>query len=192
MNDDPGNKTAYVTIGVLIFLLVVGVALAGKPKSKTTPPKPLSNARAVLVSGGGVARTIVVSPCNTPVASTEREIAAGRPAPNAVTLGLPAGPDARAVLVPDCLKASAGATASGSLPAAAFVLPIGTRVAANTTLQIGAQTQILVPSGSRARTVIVPPCSAVPAKRPVPGRNGRQDVVLSPGGGTDTATAPEC
>jgi len=200
MNDgkaQQSNKTVYVTIGVLLLLLGVGSAL-GEIVSKSQsappppPPAPLDNARAVLLAGDdGVTRTVVVAPCNTPVAATKREVAAGRPAPNAVTVELPADPEGRAVLVPDCLEASAGATASGSLPAAAFVLPIGTEAAENKVLQIGAQTQVIVPGGSPVRTVIVPPCSGTPAK-PAPGNRGEQDVVLSPASGTDTATAPEC
>lgn len=193
MSNEQGNTTVYVTIGVLFVLLLLGGAAGSKPKPKPPAPKPLDNARAVLLAGGdGVTRTLVVPPCNAPVGSTERDVAAGRPPPNAVILELPAGSEPRAVLVPDCLEASAGVTASGSLPAAAFVLPIGTRAAANPTLQVGAQTQIIVPAGSRAHTIIVPPCSGAASSQPVPNQRGRQDVVLSPNAGTDRATAPDC
>jgi hypothetical protein len=180
------NRTVWIAIGVLALLLIIGSA-AGGGKSKTSkppPPPPLDNARAVIISGGdGSARTVVVSPCQAPVASTRQNVGKHRPTRNAVVFETPAQPAARIVLVPDCIKPDPGQTASGESPAAAFVLPVGSQKPSSPTLKVAAQTQVLVPRGSRATTVIVPPCTGAAVKR---------DVVLSPGPGTTVATAPAC
>jgi len=178
------NRTVYVIIGVLALLLLIGSSVGGKSKSAAAPPKPVDNARAVLVAGGdGVDRTIVVAPCNA-AAESVQDGSAPRPTANSVALQLPAAPAPRIVLVPDCVEKRSGAfTASKELPAAAFVLPVGSRTPGSPALKVAAQTQVLVPRGSRAAIVIVPPCTGSAAK---------QDVVLSPAAGIAIATAQPC
>ncbi|MGI8623817.1 MAG: hypothetical protein ACR2NB_10120 [Solirubrobacteraceae bacterium] len=181
------NRSVWVIIGGLLLVLLIGSDLGGKSKpAPPPPPKPLDNARAVLVAGGdGVARTIVVPPCNAPPVSAPQDGSAAQSTPNGVTLRLSAAPAARVVLVPDCVKKSTGGAfkASGELPASAFVLPVGSQAPGSPALKVGAQTQVLVPGGSRAATVIVAPCTGAVAKK---------DVILSPGPGTSTAAAQPC
>jgi hypothetical protein len=72
--------------------------------------------------------------------------------------------------------------ASG-LPAAAFVLPVGTRSNRLQVPPMRASAQLLVPSQGRARVLVVSPCR----------KAARQDAVLEPDQpGTTVATAPEC
>lgn len=173
-----GNRSVWIIIGALLFVFVIGSAVGGKSKSKPAPPKPLDNARAVLLPGGdGIDRTIVVPACNAPPD-------AAQPDDKAVVLQLTAGETARVVLVPDCIEKRDGAfEESGELPSAAFVLPVGSQSPRSPALKVVAETQVLVPHGSRATTVVVAPCTGVAAKK---------DVVLSPGEGATSDAAPPC
>lgn len=201
MREPAVNRVPLAVMVGLVAVLVIGAVAADSLKSKgtTEPPGPLDNARAVLLpAGDGIERRVVVPPCNTPPESTASDVAAGRPAPNAAMFQLSGGDDEQAVLVPDCIRGSTAVTAGGDLPAAAFVLPVGVRAAANPTLQIGAQSQIILPAGSSARTVVVPPCtgarprpSGTPTTPAAAGATG-SDVVLDPREGTDVVTAPSC
>lgn len=182
---DGGNRSVWVILGGLLLLLLIGSAMGGKSKTKAPPPKPLDNARAVLVSGGdGIGRTIIVPGCNGPSVPPAKDGGPPRPTENGVALQLPAAPAGRLILVPDCVKKSPDAFKSSSeLPSAAFVLPVGSQTPGSPPLKLGAQTEVLVPRGSRAETVIVPPCT---------GEGIKKDVVLSPGPGTTTGTAQRC
>lgn len=201
MREPAVNRVPLAVMVGLVAVLVIGAVAADSLKSKgtTEPPGPLDNARAVLLpAGDGIDRRVVVPPCNTPPESTANDVAAGRPAPNAAMFQLPGAGEEQAVLVPDCIRGSTAVTAGGDLPAAAFVLPVGVRAAANPTLQIGAQSQIILPAGSSARTVVVPPCtgarprpSGTPTTPAAAGATG-SDVVLDPHEGTDVVTAPSC
>ena len=201
MREPAVNRTPLAVMVGLVAVLVIGAVVADslKGKSTTEPPGPLDNARAVLLpAGDGIDRRVVVPPCNTPPESTANDVAAGRPVPNAALFRVSGTGEAQAVLVPDCIRGSTAVTAGGDLPAAAFVLPVGVRAAANPTLQIGAQSQIIVPAGSSARTVVVPPCtgarprpSGTPTTPAAGGATG-SDVVLDPREGTDVVTAPSC
>lgn len=201
MREPAVNRVPLAVMVGLVAVLVIGAVAADSLKSKgtTEPPGPLDNARAVLLpAGDGIDRRVVVPPCNTPPESTANDVAAGRPAPNAAMFQLSGADEEQAVLVPDCIRGSTAVTAGGDLPAAAFVLPVGVRAAANPTLQIGAQSQIILPAGSSARTVVVPPCtgarprpSGTPTTPAAAGATG-SDVVLDPREGTDVVTAPSC
>ena len=202
MREPAVNRTPLAVMVGLVVVLVLGAVAAASLKGKKTttePPGPLDNARAVLLpAGDGVDRRVVVPPCRTPPETTANDVAAGRPAPNAVMFQVSATGEAQAVLVPDCIRGSTAVTATGDVPTAAFVLPVGVRAPANPTLQIGAQSQVIVPAGSSARTVVVPPCtgarprpSGTPTTPAAAGAPGA-DVVLDPRGGTDVVTAPSC
>jgi hypothetical protein len=196
------NRTPLAVMVGLIAVMVIGAVAADslKSESSTVPPEPLDNARAVLLqSGDGVARTVVVPPCRTPPETTANDIAAGRPVPNAVLFRLSRSGAAQAVLVPECIRGSTAVTAGGDLPAAAFVLPVGVRATANPTLQIGAQSQVIVPAGSSARAIVVPPCagarprpSGTPAMPAAAGTPGSDVVLDEPRGDTDVVIAPSC
>ncbi|MDQ3609849.1 MAG: hypothetical protein M3459_13280 [Actinomycetota bacterium] len=202
MREPAVNRTPLAVMVGLVVVMVIGAVAADSLKGKKTstePPVPVDNARAVLLpAGDGVDRRVVVPPCRTPPETTANDLAAGRPVPNAAVFRLSGSGEAQAVLVPDCIRGSTAVTAGGDLPAAAFVLPVGVRAATNPTLQIAAQSQIIVPAGSGARTVVVPPCTGArprpsgtpttPAAAGVPG----SDVVLDPSGETDVVTAPSC
>jgi len=195
------NRTPFAVMVGLVVVMVLGSVAADslKSESSTNPPAPLDNARAVLLpSGDGIDRTVVVPPCRTPPETTADDVQAGRPAPNAVLFSLSSAGEAQAVMVPECIRGSTAVTVDGDLPAAAFVLPVGIREAANPRLQIGAQSQLIVPAGSSVRTVVVPPCtgsrprpSGTPATPAAAGATG-SDVVLDPRGDTDLVTAPSC
>ncbi len=202
MREPAVNRTPLVVMVGLVLVMVIGAVAADSLKGKkgtTEPPGPLDNARAVLLpAGDGIDRTVVVPPCNTPPESTANDVSAGRPAPNATMFQLSAADEGQAVLVPDCIRGSTAVTAGGDLPAAAFVLPVGVRAAANQTLQVGAQSQVIVPAGSSARIVVVPPCtgarprpSGTPTTPAAAGATG-SDVILDPREGTDVVTAPSC
>lgn len=179
--DKGGNRTIWLSIGGLALALIIGAAVAGGGKSKSTPlpPPPLDDARAVLIAGAdNTDRTLLVPPCNGPPGSARRNLAAGRPTSNSVVLRVPASLSARVVLVPDCVKGT-----SDEAPAAAFVLPVGSQSPRSGALKLVAQTQVLVPRGSRAKTLIVPPCA---------GDVPKQDTILSPEAPTPVVTAPRC
>lgn len=181
--DDGRNRSIWIIIGGLLLVFVIGSAGGGKSKSTPPPPKPLDNARAVLLPGGdGVDRTLLVPPCGAPPPSAKGSVRT--PTPDAVTLQVAAGPAARVVLVPDCIAKRAGAFKANAVKSsAAFVLPVGSQSPRSPALKVGAQTQILVPRGSPAATLIVPPCTGAAPKR---------NLVLSPAPGATEASAQQC
>jgi hypothetical protein len=94
---------------------------------------------------------------------------------------LPRGSGDRAVLIPNCTRQSGGVTSG--LPAAAFVLPVGTRSNQLQVPPLRASAQLLVPSEGKARVLVVTPCKSA----------ARQDAVLEPDDpGSEVATAPDC
>lgn len=202
MREPAVNRTPLAVMVGLVLVMVIGAVAANslKGKGNTEPPGPLDNARALLLpAGDGIDRRVVVPPCNTPPETTANDVAAGRPVPNAVLFGLTGAQEGQAVLVPDCIRGSTAVTSGGDVPAAAFLLPVGFRASANPTLQIGAQSQLIVPAGSSARTVVVPPCtgarprpSGTPTTPAAAGAPGADVVLDDPRGGTDVVTAPSC
>jgi hypothetical protein len=180
------NRIPFIVGGVLIVVFAVGiVAFGGSKKSKgaTVPPE---NARALSVPANQ-ARTVVVAPCNTPVQQTAASAAKGQPTPGATTFQLPRGGGVRFVLVPHC-QPKAGVTEDpGAIPSAAFVLANGQRPVEGqggnlSVAGANARTQLILPNGSGARTIVVPPCKKK--------ASGKRDVAL-PGNGS-TVVAPGC
>jgi hypothetical protein len=184
----PQNKVPWVVGGILIVVLGIGVIAFGGKKKKSGPKVPPENARALSLPTSR-ARTVVVAPCNTPVDQTASHAARGESTPGATTLQVPAGSGVRYVLVPHC--GAAGVTSNpGNIPSAAYVLAAGERPPEGQggSLSAGgftARTQLILPNGSTATTVVVPPCKEKTA--------GKRDVVLgSEKAGSDTVVAPTC
>jgi hypothetical protein len=185
---DPNRTVLWVICGIIVVFVLGGVVIGKKsePKKSTTPP---DSARAVVVPTDDVSRTVVVSPCNTPASETVADAESGRPTPDSVRFELPQGSGARAVLIPHCNAKTGAATASGDLPAAAFVLPVGTKVPSYKANSVGAQLQVLLPTETEVRTVVVPPCSG---KQTTP-RRVQEDALVEPTEpGSKVATAPPC
>src|SRR3954451_1419946 len=175
------NRIPFVVAGVLIVLLGGGVILTKSSKKSSGPKVPPETARALSVPAN-VPRTVVVAPCNTPVQQTK-----GPGTPGSTALQLPAGGGTRYVLVPHCLPKAGVTESPGAIPSAAFVLPSGDRPAEGQggSLVAGhlvARTQLLLPNGAKATTIVVPPCTKKTA--------GKRDVALS--GDSRTVTAPKC
>ena len=191
------NRTLAWVIGTIIALFLIGGLLIGKkeePKPGQPPAPP--NARALVVPTDDAARTVIVSPCQTNVQETAEEVEGGESVPNTVRVELPRRSGDRAIFVPHCSPQSGGV--SSGRPAAAFILPMGSK---SKTLQmppLNAESQLLVQTDSEARTVVVPPCTGQiggEAGRPAPEIEGgrEQDVVLEPeDNGSDVAVAPQC
>jgi hypothetical protein len=184
------NKLPWVVGGILIAVLVVGaLALGGDKEKKAAPVAPPENARALSLPVNR-ARTVIVPPCNTPVPQTTRSAARGQGTPGATTLALPRGSGVRFVLVPHCLPDAGVTSAPGNLPSAAFVLPGAERPTEGQRGsfiygELNARTQLILPNGSTARTIVVPPCAKKTA--------GKRDVVLdAPRAGSRTVVAPSC
>jgi hypothetical protein len=142
------NRTVLYVIAAIIVLFVVGGLVVGSKQKKTKTPLPPANARAVVVPTDDAARTLVVAPCRTPLADTVADARAGRSTPNTVRVQLPRGSGDRAVLVPNCSPQTGGV--SSGLPAAAFVLPVGTRSNRLQVPPMRASAQLLVPEGGAA------------------------------------------
>src|SRR3954451_3441626 len=180
------NRIPFVVAGVLIVLLGGGVILFKGNKKKSGPTVPQETARALSVPTNQ-ARTVIVSPCNTPVQQTTSAVKNGEAPPGATTVALPAGAGTRYVLVPHCLPKAGVTETPGPIPSAAFVLPAGDRPAEGQagSLVVGsfvARTQLLLPNGAKTSTVVVPPCTEKTA--------GKRDVALS--GDSGTVAAPKC
>ena len=184
------NKVPWIVAGVLVAVLVIGaVAVSGKKKKSQTPKPPPESARALALPAKR-GHLVVVPPCNTPVEQTTRAAARGQGTPGATTLEVPAGRAVRFVLVPHCQPKAGVTSTPGNIPSAAFVLPDGQRPVEGqggsfTAAGVTARTQLILPSGSNASTVVVPPCRKKTA--------GKRDVVLgSQKAGSHTVVAPSC
>lgn len=190
--DEGGTKVPWFVAGFLVVLLILAGSVAGGSSSmsmSTMPMPPPANARGVLLPADGVPRTVVVPSCGTP-ASIASQTGPSGSGPGVVRLQLSGSSGARALLVPDCTKPKGGAPAPGAPPpSAAFLLPVGTTQLQDSSAQLSSRSQVLVPAGSRAKTVVVPAC--VTGGQAPPGAK-HQDVVLSPKQGSDSATAPSC
>lgn len=173
-------------IGAGLVLLLVAVSIAASAlKGKKPAPK---GARALIVPTADRARTVVVPPCNTGEPVTGATAASQVRTLGATAVQLPRGSGTRVVMIPRC-TAGAGTTANpgANLPSAAFVLRIGARVPPDRTGALGGfRSQLIVPTGSQASTIVVPPCTGE-------GASGRRAVVLAPRAGqSHTALAPSC
>jgi hypothetical protein len=186
----PKNKIPWIVGGVLIAVLVIGVlAFTGGKKESKAPTVPPESARALALPAKRP-YTVVVPPCNTPVQQTSRLAARGEAVPGATTLELRRASSVRFVLVPHCQPNGGVTSAPGNLPSAAFVLPGGERPTEGqggsfTSGGVTARTQLILPDGSSASTVVVPPCRKRTA--------GKRDVVLGErNAGARTVVAPTC
>lgn len=197
---DASNRTLVVIMAVVALLFIVGGLAIGKKKEEMMmqPTLPPANARALIVPTEDRARTVVVAPCGTDAADTARNQRKDRATPNTIRFDLPRGSGDRAVLVPDCSpQAGVSASASG-IPSAAFILPVGTRENSLQIPPLRAESQLIVPQGGKARTVVLGPCSGLQggeAGKPVPAKTGgqSQDAVLEPEAGQGTVvTAAQC
>ena len=181
------NRTAVFVIAALaVILLIAGVAGGGKKKSKPTSFLQGGNFRAVVVPTDRP-RTVVVTPCDAP---SPRADEGALTTPGVITVRLAQLPGSkRTVLVPRCLAPKGTAlNGTANLPSAAFVLKPGEQP----TIQpkpatTGVQSQVLVPTDSKASTIIVPPCRA--GTKPIGGT--AREVVLAPKA-TGMAVAPAC
>lgn len=187
-----GQGTSNMPEAIMLGLVVVGVVgvilVGGK---KPTPPID-EGVRAVVVPTADAPRTVVIPPCGTGERITSRNASLQAETPGATVLQMPTSPDARLVLVPRCFAdtASAGAKKVAKVPSSAFVVPADKQVEPTTTASAGhakiaSRPQVIVPSDSPGRTIIVPPCEGI-------GREG-QATVLRPQPGSPTALiAPTC
>lgn len=188
----PKNRTVWIVGGVLAVVILIGalVAGSGKKKSKAAPKPPVTSRAVVLPASQS--RTVVVPPCSTPLGATTRSAAAGRPTPGATTFALPARRGSYTLMVPNCQPTNPGSTdAGGSIPSAAFVLGDRSRLGKDSEGEIvadgvAANSQLLLPDGSRASTIVVPPC------RKKPDDNERDAVLAAARGNSDLAVAPTC
>ncbi len=190
------NRTVLYVMGTIAAIFIIAGLIVGKKEPQPALPPPPPNSRAVVVPTDDAARTLVVSPCQTNVSETSRDVERGESTPNTVRVELPRGGGDRAVMVPHCSPNSGGV--SSGRPAAAFILPVDTREKELHIPPLRAEAQLIVPRDGPARTVVVSPCTGEiggEAGRPAPSVEGgrEQDVILEPeNDGTDVATAPQC
>lgn len=170
----PYRTPLLVIAGVAFVLLVGGLVAPKKSKAPPVPPPPPADARAIVLSGDGTTRTIVIPTCGETT-----------PGPDGNVRFSLSG--TRTVLVPDC-AAPTSPPSSAPKQSSALVLPVGADKLVDAALLVGTRQQVLVPAGSKARTIVVPPC--IHGRAPG-GPAKHQDVIISPAGAT-TATAPAC
>jgi hypothetical protein len=185
------NRVPWIAGGALIVVLAAGALLlgGGKKKGSASPATAPETARAVVVPTDR-ARTIIVPPCQTPVQDTVDQARSGQATPGATTVELPRGPGVRTLFVPHCQPGTGATNAEGSVPSLAVVLA-GTERLTEDQGSIRAEgflarSQIVLPGGSSATTIVVPPCAKKGAAK------GR-DAALNPEqGSSELAVAPSC
>lgn len=192
------NRTLFVIMAIVALLFVAAGLAIGKKETPPEKPLPPGNARALVVPTDDAARTVVVAPCGTDAEETAREAREDKATPNTVRFEFPRGGGDRAVLIPDCSPQAGVSAGASGLPAAAFVLPVGTRENSLQVPPLRGESQLVVPQRSETRTVVLAPCSGLQggeAGKPVPAKEGgqAQDAVLEPEAGQgDLVTAPQC
>jgi hypothetical protein len=193
------NRTLLWIMLVVGAIFVIGGVAVGKKKTESTePPLPPGNARALVLPTDDSARTVVIAPCGTDPDESARDAQEDQSTPNTVRLEFPRGGGDRALLVPDCSPHAGVSGQVSGVPAAAFVLPVGTRERHLQVPPLRAESQLIVPTAGKAKTVVVSPCTGQlggEAGRPAPSREGgaNQDAVLEPEEGQgDLVVAPLC
>jgi hypothetical protein len=194
------NRTVFVIMAVIAALFLLGGVFIGKTKEEEMPPPPAppGNARALVLPSDDAARTVVVAPCNTDPEETADDAREDRATPNTVRFEFPRGGGDRALLVPDCSPKAGVSGSNSGLPAAAFVLPVGSKENRLQMPLLRAESQALVPQEGKAKTVVISPCTGQlggEAGKPAPSREGgdNQDAVLEPEEGQgDLVVAPLC
>jgi hypothetical protein len=186
------NPVPWIVGGALIVLFVViaAVGSGGGSKSKSKAKSPPEGGRAVVLPVER-SRTVVVPPCSTPVSTTARNAAAGRATPGATAVALPEGPGVRTLLVPHCLPRTGATNAAGNLPSAAFIVAGSERLTegqegAVTAAGITARSKLILPDGSDATTIVVPPC-----RKKATGK-GRDTVLSAARRSPKVVVAPSC
>jgi hypothetical protein len=185
---DRSNRVPWAVGGVLVLGLAIGAIVAGGEEVAPPPPvpNPPESARALSVPTNRT-RLLVVSPCGAPVDETARQALQGRAPVGATRVELPEAAGDRTVLVPHC-QTEGGVTSSGTA-SAAVVAASGRQL---TEVQGGglaagplaAKSQVILPGGSAASIVVIPPCRTPDATQ------GR-DAIL-PVEGTEVVVAPSC
>ncbi|MDQ3849678.1 MAG: hypothetical protein M3296_03570 [Actinomycetota bacterium] len=176
-----GNtRVPWVVMGVLIFLFVLGGIVVGTKKTGSPDP----GVRAVIVPTANQARTVVIPPCDTGVPITDRNAAAQVETPGATVVGLPKSTVTRSVLVPQC--ASALELPPGQRPPSEAVVlaPGATPKTRKDKVKVAAESQVIVPNDSDARTVVVPACTT--------GKGGEDRVLRARAGRSRAVIAPTC
>jgi hypothetical protein len=193
------NRTLVVIMAAIAALFIaIGVAVGKKQeKAMEKPPLP-GNARALVLPSDDSARTVVIAPCGTDPKESANDAREDRATPNTVRFTFPRGGGDRAVMVPDCSPKAGVSGSNSGLPAAAFILPVGTRENRLEVPPLRAESQAFVPQGGKAKTIVISPCTGQlggEAGKPAPSRTGgaNQDAVLEPEQGQgDLVVAPLC
>jgi hypothetical protein len=186
---DRSNRVPWIVGGALVAVLAIGAIVAGGEEVPPPPPpvpNPPENSRALSLQTNRT-RLLVVSPCGQPVAETARQAREGRAPVGATRVELPEAAGDRTVLVPHC-QTEGGVTASGTA-SGAMVAASGRQL---TEAQGGgllsgplvAKSQVILPGGSSASIVVIPPCRT-------PDATEGRDVIL-PVEESEVATAPSC
>jgi len=186
---DRSNRVPWIVGGTLVALLAIGAIVLGGEEVPPPPPpvpNPPENSRALSLQTNRT-RLLVVSPCGEPVGETARLAREGRAPVGATRVELPEAAGDRTVLVPHC-QTEGGVTASGTA-SGAMVAASGKQL---TEAQGGgllsgalvAKSQVILPGGSAASIVVIPPCRT-------PDATEGRDVIL-PVEESEVATAPSC
>ena len=184
------NRVPWIVGAVLIVVLAVGALLSSGSKKAMSPASQPESARAVVLPARR-ARTVVVPPCNTAVRTTASNAARGQAIPGATEVELPAGRGVHTLMVPHCQPQTGATNAAGNIPSAAFVLGGNarlpkTRDGALISDGVVAKSELILPDGSSASTVVVPPCAKKFANK------GRDFVISAAKGNSALAIAPSC
>jgi hypothetical protein len=176
-------------MGVLIALLAaVGIAT----KKNTPKPFKTEGSLAVVLPAADRARTVVVPPCSPATVISAANAASQISVPGAVAVAVPQGAPPRTLVIPRCSARAAPSPGAANVPSALFVLGPGETVSAQPNVPkggdpvaFGIKTQVTVPTGSPAVTIVAAPCQGKAAVV--------KTTVLKPAGGSGgVAIAPGC
>jgi hypothetical protein len=169
----PSTQVPVVIALALVVVLGLGGILAGSKKKSSKGKSAAPGTRAVIVPARARPLTFAIPPCGTGQKLTPARAGEQLQVQGAAVFELPPSRSPRTVQVLPC------GSQAGTPPAAAFVLA-GRRGGG----KAGTQLQLVIPNGSAATTVVVPPCTRK-AKRGA-------SVLPTPAGGSGAALAPRC